>query len=52
MKISLLELGDVRCRLAETFGDFCSDFWQILQRVQTQHFVLFTLKLKVVMIKI
>ena len=48
MKISLLELGDVRCRLAETFGDF----WQILQRVQTQHFVLFTLKLKVVMIKI
>ena len=21
MKISLLELGDVRCRLAETFGD-------------------------------
>jgi hypothetical protein len=61
MKLSLLELGDVRCRLAETFGDFCSDFWQLLQRllanfaasfVQTQHFVLFTLKLKVVMIKI
>ncbi len=33
MKIILLELGDVRCRLAETFGNFCSDFWQILQQL-------------------
>jgi hypothetical protein len=29
MKLSLLELGDVRCRLAETFGDF----WRILQQL-------------------
>ena len=57
LKLSLLELGDVRCRLAETFGNF----WRLLQRllanfaasfVQTQHFVLFTWKFKVLMIKI
>ncbi len=42
MKISLFEYGD----FAATFADFCSDFWRI---TFGSDFVLFTLKLKIVM---
>ncbi len=47
MNKNLLELGEVWCRLLhKLLANFAASF------VQTQHFVLFTLKLKVVMINI
>jgi len=40
LKLSLLELGDVRCWLEETFGDF-GDLCKIWQRFLFRHNTLF-----------
>jgi len=36
-----VDLQKLLATFAATFGDFCSDFWQILQRVLFRHNTLF-----------